>query len=85
MWTTLLTVIAKEYRQTFRDKRMVALLMVAPVLQLLVLEIRNPRPEGEVRAGRSGGVQSHDVAGDLYHVGEARVESSRPSPSKSQE
>jgi ABC-2 type transport system permease protein len=37
MWTTLLTVIAKEYRQTFRDKRMVALLLVAPIIQLLVL------------------------------------------------
>jgi len=37
MWTTLVTVIAKEYRQTFRDKRMVALLMVAPVIQLVVL------------------------------------------------
>ncbi len=37
MWTTLLTVIAKEYRQTFRDKRMVSLLLVAPVIQLLIL------------------------------------------------
>lgn len=37
MWTTLLTIIAKEYLQTFRDKRMVALLMVAPVIQLVVL------------------------------------------------
>ncbi len=37
MWTTLLTVIAKEFRQTFRDKRMVALLMVAPIIQLMVL------------------------------------------------
>jgi ABC-2 type transport system permease protein len=37
MWTTLLTVIAKEYRQTFRDKRMVALLLVAPLIQLVLL------------------------------------------------
>lgn len=37
MWTTLLTVIVKEYTQTFRDKRMVALLMVAPIIQLVVL------------------------------------------------
>ncbi len=36
MLTTLLAVIAKEYRQTFRDKRMVALLTIAPLIQLLV-------------------------------------------------
>jgi ABC-2 type transport system permease protein len=37
MWSALLAVMAKEYRQTFRDKRMVALLTVAPILQLILL------------------------------------------------
>jgi ABC-2 type transport system permease protein len=37
MLTSLLALMAKELRQTFRDKRMVAMLLVAPVLQLIVL------------------------------------------------
>jgi len=37
VWSALRAIIVKEYRQTFRDKRMVALLVVAPMLQLLVL------------------------------------------------
>ncbi|MBW2457653.1 MAG: ABC transporter permease [Deltaproteobacteria bacterium] len=37
MLSSLLAVIAKEFRQTFRDKRMVGLLTVAPLLQLLLL------------------------------------------------
>ena len=37
MLTSLLAVISKEFRQTFRDKRMVALLTIAPLIQLLVL------------------------------------------------
>ena len=37
MLGSLLAIIAKEFRQTFRDKRMVALLTVAPLMQLLVL------------------------------------------------
>jgi len=37
MLTALRAVIVKELRQTLRDKRMVALLTIAPVLQLLLL------------------------------------------------
>lgn len=37
MGSALLAMIFKEYQQTFRDKRMVAVLMVAPILQLVVL------------------------------------------------
>jgi ABC-2 type transport system permease protein len=37
MLGALLAVMVKEFRQTFRDKRMVALLTVAPLMQLLVL------------------------------------------------
>ena len=35
--TALLALMAKELRQTFRDKRMIALLIIAPLLQLIVL------------------------------------------------
>ncbi|MFH2005766.1 MAG: ABC transporter permease [bacterium] len=37
MLTSLLAMIAKEFRQTFRDKRMVALLLMAPMIQLVLL------------------------------------------------
>ena len=37
MRTALLAVMRKELRQTFRDRRMVAMLVVAPVLQLTLL------------------------------------------------
>lgn len=37
MLSSLLAVMAKEFRQTFRDKRMVGLLTVAPLIQLLLL------------------------------------------------
>jgi len=37
MLSSLIAIIAKEYRQTFRDPRMVALLTVAPLIQLLLL------------------------------------------------
>jgi ABC-2 type transport system permease protein len=37
MWTALKAMILKEYQQTFRDKRMVAMLLVAPLIQLIVL------------------------------------------------
>ncbi len=37
MRTALQSMIAKEFRQTFRDKRMVALFVVAPVAQLILL------------------------------------------------
>ncbi len=37
MLTALRAVVIKELRQTLRDKRMVALLTIAPVLQLLLL------------------------------------------------
>ncbi|MBI4701717.1 MAG: ABC transporter permease [Deltaproteobacteria bacterium] len=37
MLTALLSVIVKEYRQTFRDRRMIWILTVAPLLQLLLL------------------------------------------------
>ncbi|MBN1608217.1 MAG: ABC transporter permease [Polyangiaceae bacterium] len=33
----LLAVMLKEFRQTFRDRRMVAMLLVAPVIQLILL------------------------------------------------
>lgn len=35
--TSLLALMSKELRQTFRDKRMIALLVIAPTLQLIVL------------------------------------------------
>jgi ABC-2 type transport system permease protein len=35
--TALFSIIAKEYRQTFRDKRMVWLLLMAPLIQLILL------------------------------------------------
>lgn len=35
--TALWSLMSKELRQTFRDKRMVALLIIAPLLQLIVL------------------------------------------------
>ena len=37
MWTALLAVMIKEIRQTVRDKRALALLLVAPIAQMLVL------------------------------------------------
>jgi ABC-2 type transport system permease protein len=37
MWTELMAVMRKELRQAFRDKRMAAMLLVAPILQLVVL------------------------------------------------
>ncbi len=37
MLTALLSLIAKELRQTFRDRRVAALLIIAPVMQLFVL------------------------------------------------
>lgn len=37
MRAALQSMIAKEFRQTFRDKRMVALFVVAPVIQLILL------------------------------------------------
>jgi len=37
MWTALKAMMIKEYNQTFRDKRMVWLLTVAPVIQLILL------------------------------------------------
>jgi ABC-2 type transport system permease protein len=37
MWTQLLAVMIKELRQAFRDRRMVAILLVAPVIQMVVL------------------------------------------------
>ena len=37
LWASLLAVFRKELRQTFRDRRMVAVLVVAPVLQLTLL------------------------------------------------
>ena len=37
MWTSLGAMIVKEYSQTFRDKRMLWLLLVAPFIQLVVL------------------------------------------------
>lgn len=37
MGTALIAMILKEYRQTFRDKRMVFFLLVAPVVQLILL------------------------------------------------
>ena len=37
MLTALTSIIGKEFRQTFRDRRMIALLSIAPVMQLLVL------------------------------------------------
>jgi ABC-2 type transport system permease protein len=35
--SSLIAIIGKEYRQTFRDKRMVALLMMAPLIQLIIM------------------------------------------------
>jgi len=37
MLTPLLSLVVKEFRQTFRDPRMLGLLVVAPLIQLLVL------------------------------------------------
>ena len=37
IWASLLAVFRKELRQTFRDRRMVAVLVVAPVIQLTLL------------------------------------------------
>lgn len=37
MWNALRSVMRKELRQTFRDKRMFAVLFIAPVLQLTLL------------------------------------------------
>lgn len=37
MWYTLLAVMKKEFRQAFRDRRMAAMLLVAPVAQLILL------------------------------------------------
>ncbi len=37
MWPSLMAVMIKELRQAFRDKRTAALLLVAPVIQLMVL------------------------------------------------
>jgi ABC-2 type transport system permease protein len=37
MMSSLIAVVAKEYRQTFRDKRMIALLMLAPLIQLIIM------------------------------------------------
>lgn len=36
MWSVLLAIVVKELRQTFRDKRMIGLLTVAPLVQLLL-------------------------------------------------
>jgi len=35
MLTTLRSIIGKEFRQTFRDRRMIFLLTVAPIVQLI--------------------------------------------------
>ena len=35
--TALFSIILKEYRQTFRDKRMLWLLLMAPLVQLILL------------------------------------------------
>ncbi|MBI5532353.1 MAG: ABC transporter permease [Deltaproteobacteria bacterium] len=37
MWIALLAVMRKELRQTFRDKRMAAILLLVPIVQLTVL------------------------------------------------
>ena len=78
MGTALLAMIRKEYQQTFRDKRMVMLLLVAPVIQLIVLgysvnlEVdRVPTViADEDRSPESRGLAAELTAGEAFtHVG----------------
>jgi ABC-2 type transport system permease protein len=74
MWSALLAVMAKEYRQTFRDKRMVMLLTVAPILQLILLGFAvnldvNHVPTvvaDEDRSAESRQLRDAIVAGDTF-------------------
>jgi len=88
MLSSLLAVIVKEFRQTFRDKRMLWLLTVAPLIQLLLLGYavnldveRVPTVVAdEDRSPESCQVASELTAGDAFtHVDtlESGVEAAR--------